>query len=173
MKIIKITICTLILGAITACSGSYYVAPELKESAVVSFSNLSPEIPEIYILIKGKSSQINSNYFEKRKPQQRSRYTLKIPAKEKITFNYVYNWVMSEYREPVSVQNKFYSNVEIKTKKEVDTCRSNVSFKPESDKHYEVYFGIVRGKCIIKASEVYIDKNGRKSLIKLTKKQDS
>ncbi|VAW64248.1 hypothetical protein MNBD_GAMMA08-276 [hydrothermal vent metagenome] len=172
MKIIKITICTLILGAITACSGSYYVAPELKESAAVSFSNLSPEIPEIYILIKGKSSQINSNYFEKRKPQQRSRYTLKIPAKEKITFNYVYNWVMGEYRDVVSVQNKLYANVETKTRKEVDTCRNNVSFKSEADKHYEVYFGIVRGKCVIKVSEVFIDKNGRKSLKKLKQKND-
>ncbi len=172
MKIIKITICTLICSAITACSGSYYVAPELKESAVVSFSNLSPETPKIYIVLKGKSSQINNNYLENKKPQQRSRYTLKIPAKEKITFNYVYNWVMSEYREPVSVQNKYYSNVEIKTRKDVDTCRNNVSFKSEKDKHYEVYFGIVRGKCVINVSEVLFDKNGRKSLKKLQQKNN-
>lgn len=34
-----------------------------------------------------------------------------------------------------------------------NTCSSSVSFVPEENKHYEVYFGLFSDKCIIKASE--------------------
>lgn len=50
-----------------------------------------------------------------------------------------------QFNMPTSVKQQSY--------KTATTCGSEVSFIPEKNKHYEVYFGINNGNCLIKASE--------------------
>jgi hypothetical protein len=168
MKIYKTISIALVYALITSCTKSYYVAPQLKQFATVSFSNLSPEMPEIHIKIKDKIFQINSNYIEQKKPQDKSKYKINIPINEMITFQYIYNWLIYEKRNVVSIQNGFYSNINLNSSKDTNICKSTISFKPKANKHYEVYFGITSTKCTIKASGTLFKAGPKKLLIKIT-----
>jgi len=153
------------LPLLASCTTEYYIPPASDMSATVSFSNLSPEIPEINIIDTCNSSKINNSYIEYKKPADRSTFKVKIPVKRKISFEYKYFWISGEKTVPVTTENQYQSHIELKKTKVISECTATVTFIPEENKHYEVYFGKNINKCVIKASEAYFSNNNQKQLL--------
>jgi len=158
-----------ILIATLSCTNSYYIQPTHSFVATVSFSNLSDELADISIITKDKTSLINNKLIENKKPQDKSKYKTNVLSGSEITFKYEYNWLMRERTEITTTYTQFSipTRVDIKKVNEANTCSSTVSFTPEVHKHYEVYFGLVADKCVIKAREVRVTTELKKVLIKI------
>jgi len=151
MKILLLTACLFL----TSCATKYYSPPNTDKAATVSFSNLSPEIPEINIIDNCTSLKINDSYFENKKPTDISEFKINIPIKRKISFVYNYFWISGEKTVPITIENSTISLIRIKKIKVIHTCNEIVTFIPEKNRHYEVYFGKNIENCMIKASEAY------------------
>ena len=152
-----------------SCSQSYYVQPVSDQVASVSFSNLSDEMADLYIILNDMTYMIDGNVIEKKQPQYKSKFKTNVLAGNKVTFKYVYNWLIREKTEVTSTYTAFNapSRVSSKNIKDVKTCSSEISFVPEKNKHYEVYFGVFTEKCVIKVSEVYEGGGKINKLIKI------
>jgi len=138
-----------------SCSTTYYSLKNSEQVATVSFSNLSRETPEIYIVNNCKSERIKVELIENKKPQERAKYKTEIPAGKTISLNYNYNWILTEKHDLIT-EGTILSAIPInktKVSKGISSCSNLISFTPEANKHYEVYFAISGGKCQIKASE--------------------
>ena len=164
MKKILISACLFL----TSCSHNYYLPATSDNTATVSFANLSPENPEINIIDNCISKEIKRMHIERRSPIKKAKYKIRIPAERKISFNYRYFWVSGEKTTLVTSGNVnigFGSipNIKSATSKEILTCDERVTFRPEKDKHYEIYFGVDTNKCVIKANEALYDKFKKKN----------
>ena len=150
----------------TSCSTQYYIQPTNETVATVSFSNLTDELPNIYIVSDGESFPIESFLIENKRPQDKSKYKTKIVAGEKIIIKYQYDWVMRKRTQLSTTYGQFNmpTSVNAESFNTVTTCSSEVSFTPEENRHYEIYFGINIDKCLIKASEARIDSVSGKQL---------
>lgn len=165
MKIRLVAICFLI----TSCSQSYYIPSPTGETAFVSFSRLTYEIPEITIIENCRSSTIDPDFIKNRKPTEKNSNELRIPANSEITFVYDYSWFGEEMSELYTSGNQYGPLIHQKKSKEFNSCTQSVSFIPEENKHYEVYFGKNIDTCTIKVSEVFINPStGKKYLFKVS-----
>jgi len=154
------------LPLLASCTTKYYIPPGSDVSATVSFSNLSAEIPDISIIDNCKTSKINNSYIEYKKPSDESTFKIKIPVKRKISFEYKYFWISGEKTEPVTIENQYRSHIELRKTNVISECTETVTFIPEENKHYEVYFGKNVNKCMIKASEAFfLNSNKQKHLL--------
>lgn len=144
-----------LLLILISCSTTYYAPENGEQMATVSFSNLSNETPEIYIVNNCKSEQIDSELIEKKKPQETAKYKTKIPAGRNISFEYNYNWILSKENNLISEGLILNTVPIIKTKvsTKASSCNSLASFTPEANQHYDVYFAISGKNCQIKASK--------------------
>ena len=149
---------------LVSCSRAYYVPPTEPPLATVSFSNMSSELPDVYIIIDCKSHPLDSSLFERKRPDDTSRHKTPVPAGKMISFRYDYNWLISENTQLVTSGASFGSRIETQKTKQASTCSSLVSFMPEPDRHYEVYFGLVADKCTIKVAESLRVPGGGKKL---------
>lgn len=159
---------SLILACTTlsSCATRYYSPPEQGALATVSFSNLSPEIPKLYITSNCKSFLINQIFIEQKNPADKSKHEINIPANSEITFEYNYYWFSGEKTELVT--NGIYYRIEETKSKIPESCTKTITFIPEDNKHYEVYFGINLDHCIIKAVETQqIQGSAKKKLLKI------
>lgn len=157
------------MAGLSSCATPNYMQPNNDSVATVSFSNLSDELAEIYIVTNDKTYSITSNLIERKKPQEKSKYKTNIKTGNEITFKYDYNWLMSERTEITSTYSKYNTPTKVNAKiiNVANTCSTSVSFVPEENKHYEVYFGLIADKCIIKASEVRGYSDSTKQLISI------
>lgn len=114
---------------------------------------MSPELPDIHIISDCKSLPIHNELIERKKPEQVARHKTLIPAGKPISFKYDYNWLISEKTSLVSSGNSYSPRIETQKTKDVSTCSSLVTFTPQVNKHYEVYFGLMLNKCLIRARE--------------------
>jgi len=146
----------LILITVSSCTNSYYTQPNHTSVATVSFSNLSGELADIYIITKDKTSLINNKLIENKKPQDKAKHKTSIPSGSEVTFKYEYNWLLRERTNITTTYSNINtpSRVNFEKTNEANTCSNSVSFTPAAHKHYEVYFGLIADKCFIKASEV-------------------
>jgi len=163
-----IKICALLLilaGTTASCSRVYYTAPDTGAVASVSFSNLSPELPDIYIIDECGPLPVDHRLIEQKNPQQKSRYKTHIPAGKTITFKYEYNFLMRKGTQPVTYETELSSRIKIEKINSVSTCSRLVSFKPEKNMHYEVYFGLLDTHCSIKASKSVASDVSKKNIL--------
>jgi len=155
----------LLISMTTSCSRIYYTEPTDGSTASVSFSNLSPERPDIYIISNCKILPVESKLIEQRNPLAKSRHKILIPADKIISFKYEYNFIISKGTQPVTTEGRLSSRIIIEKTNNVDTCSSLISFKPDKDEHYEVYFGLLDTSCTIKAEKSSTSTtSGRKKL---------
>ena len=136
-----------------SCSTTYYSLKNSEQVATVSFSNLSRETPEIYIVNNCKSERIKVELIENKKPQERAKYKTEIPAGKNLSFKYHYNFILTEKTSLVTKGSTLRPKFETVISKEASSCTSLVSFTPEVNQHYEVYFAISGKNCQIKASQ--------------------
>lgn len=162
----KIFAVIVFFTTVSSCARQYYIQPTIDVVATVSFSNLTDEIPVIYIVSDGKSSPINNYLIENKRPQDKSKYKTKIIANEIITIKYEYRFVMSKKTQISTTYSQFNipTSVRKQSYKTASTCSNEVTFTPEKNKHYEVYFGMDNDKCIIKASEARTTSVSKKQL---------
>jgi len=161
------------LPLLASCTTQYYIPTDSNVFATVSFSNLSHEIPEISIIDNCNTSKINNRYIEYRKPTDESTFKIKIPVKRKISFEYKYFWISGKKTEPITIENNYTSHIELKKTNVISECIETVTFIPEENKHYEIYFGKNINNCVIKASKAYYSNGKQKQLlsINITSKQ--
>ena len=100
--------------------------------------SISPEIPEIKLIDNCNGSIINNRFFEYRKPTDKSTFSVKIPIKRIITFEYTYLWVSGQKTQVITNETKLKSNIDLKKVNEISTCKESVAFIPEENKHYEI-----------------------------------
>ncbi|VAW65112.1 hypothetical protein MNBD_GAMMA11-2115 [hydrothermal vent metagenome] len=155
----------ILTGTTTSCGRVYYIEPDTESFASVSFSNLSPELPDIYIIDECKPVPVDYRLIEQKKLKQRSAHKTRIPAGKYITFKYEYNFLVNNRTQPVTSEGKLSSRIKIEKTNYASTCSSLVSFMPENNIHYEVYFTLLDTQCTIKASKSVIsEKTGKKLL---------
>jgi len=143
---------------LASCTQNYYMPDTSDTTATVSFSNLSAENPEINIIDNCRSSEIESIYIERKKPSKVAKYKITIPAERKISFQYKYFWISGEKTTLVTSSVGSLPQIKPETSKEIATCDEVITFKPEKNKHYVVYFGVGKNKCVIKANEILYDR---------------
>lgn len=162
-------ILVLISTASLSCAMKEYKLPEDGPVASVSFSNLSLGVPELNIINNCESSFINKNYIESKSPTDKAKYKIKIRSKNKITFEYKYHWFSRNGLIPITQASGLHHSVKEKTSSELRTCTKSVTFVPEENKNYEIYFGIQGNKCSIDVGEVHeIDGTYEKKLLHVT-----
>jgi len=161
------TLTGLVILAATspACSRVHYTEPDAGPVASVSFSNLSPERPDIYIIDECKPLPVDYRRIEQKKPKRKSRYKTRISAGKTITFKYEYNFLVNKRTQPVTYETRLSSQIKIEKISSVSTCSSLVSFKPEKNTHYEVYFGLVDTNCSIKISKSVFSDVSNKNIL--------
>lgn len=164
----KLVLITLML--VTSCSTKFYQYQGTDVKASVSFSRLSKDIASIYIIDNCQASQVQPELIEDKYPSQKSKYKIVIPVNRQITFEYRYFWISGETSRLVSKSNGLTAHrIEAQTDKSVTSCRESITFVPEENKHYEVYFGKADNKCVIKAGEAKFSENGeRKKVTKIS-----
>ena len=150
------TICNisliLLFISLSSCSTQYYLPPEQGALATVSLSTLSSDIPEINIISNCKLSTFNHYLIERRKPTDKSINLINIPSNKEITFQNNY-YLISSQKTKFNSKSGFSPHIDTMPIKELSLCTQSVTFIPEENKHYEVYFGISDGKCTINAEE--------------------
>ena len=170
MDIIKKLLALFLLVTASSCTSSYYKQPTNTPVATVSFSNSTGKHAVIYISINDNSYKIDNNLLENKHPQDSAEHKTNIPTGNKVTFKYVYNWILKKNDEIFISYARFGVPARFDTKqlKTANTCTNTISFIPEENKHYEVYSGLATDKCIIKAYEVTEKENLTNELISIT-----
>ena len=167
LYVMKISVIMTFL-LLASCSANYYKTTIEDKFSTVSFSNLTPEIPDVYLIDKCETYKIENQYIERKYPTDKPSKMLRIPVKRKITFEYNILWISGEKKQLENNGGLYTPNIEEQTSKTGSTCTETVTFIPEEGKHYEVYFGKSGNKCVIGASEVELgSENKINKLIKL------
>lgn len=159
---------TVILFLLTsACSTDYYKPVSDNDVAYVSFSNLSREIPEISINTNCKRSRIDPELIQYRKPSEHADLLLQIPSNVPVSFGYDYAWFEGEQIDLVTTGASRYNAMtnqltHRRSLKEVKSCVEMITFTPEPNKRYEVYFGKNPQSCVIGVSEAFFEPTSQK-----------
>jgi hypothetical protein len=151
----------ILLVLLSVCSSKYYTFTDSGATATVSFSNLSAELPEIVLIENCATSKIKDVYFENKLPNQKSAKKIKISVDKPITFEYRYSWFSGEVENLVTAGTSLRPHLKLEKNKSISICKETVTFIPQENKHYEVYFGLSNNKCVIKASEARISEQGK------------
>ena len=169
MKYISI----FLLFLTSACSTNYYQSVADNNHAYVSFANLSQEIPEISIITNCKRSRIDPERIKYRKPSENADSLLEIPSDQPVSFVYAYAWFEGEEFQLVD-RGYAQQNTQIslltqrKASKGVKSCSEKITFVPEPEQKYEVYFGKNPRSCVISVSEAFVEPgNQKKHLMKV------
>ena len=150
----------LLMGSLALTSGctSKYYKPELAESfAKISFANLTEQVPQLKVIDSCVASQIDNAIVERRNPKSTSKFSLKIPVQRKITFEYNSIWFGKDSTELLAQGTSLTNTTMVSTRKTAETCKKNITFIPEEGKHYELFFGRGKEKCVLGVSEVRIN----------------
>jgi len=105
-----------VLAVVSSCAKTFYIQPTNDSVATVSFSNLSDELADIYIITNEKSYPIKDDLIERKKPQDRSKYKTNILADNAVTFKYDYNWLMNERTEITTTYSQYGIPSKVNTK---------------------------------------------------------
>lgn len=152
----------LICILISACSTPYFHSTKGENTAKISFSNQMPNTPDLFIKINCQSFHIGKNNIDKRSPKTRAVNVLQIPSGKEISL-YFEN---TEFVKTKTVSATHFSHesgyplgqsVRIYPKEQMtfDTCSNSITFTPQKDKNYEVYYGTTNdNKCHIIINEV-------------------
>jgi len=157
------TLIVILVAISTGCARPYYKPPVNVPVATVSFSNLSVQTPQIYIIADCKPMLVQGELIEPKTPDQAAKYSTEIPANKLIAFQYVYYFVINE--KPNIDTGVGGYNIQYSKSLYTSTCESTIAFTPEPNKHYEVYFGLVEQNCAIKAQESIVSMGANNKLV--------
>lgn len=163
-------IVSILLILTSACSTEYYQSTVDKNVAYVSFSNLSREIPGISINTNCKRSQIDPELIKYRRPNEDTDLLLQIPSNIPVSFSYDYAWFEGE---KIQLVEKGSLIIKKTTSKDVNSCTEKVTFIPEPNRRYEVYFGKNPLSCVIGVSEVFVKPGSHKKLLMKVKQVET
>ncbi|MDH5408561.1 MAG: hypothetical protein OEY00_08120 [Gammaproteobacteria bacterium] len=165
-----ITNISLILS-LAACSSSVVVfTPDKhKDTAKAAFSTQMDDDAALLMEVDCKKYQISKEVIEDREPKEAAKKLQSIPAGKPLTFYYQNMEIGEPVKEPVSISGYGY-RVELKEKPASEDCEASITFIPEKNKNYEIFYGATKdNECHIFAYEMTNSLKAKKKKFKKIK----
>lgn len=142
----------------TACTIPAFHSAQGENTAQVSFSSQMPNLPELQIGINCQSYLVSNEKIDDRSPQSRTKKVFRIPSGKEI-FLYFENMEIGR----LVLWKHLYIDLNASEQQHgFDTCSNKISFKPEKDKNYEIFFGATSSnECHIFVKQVSNDIKSR------------
>lgn len=152
-RILAITL-LLMLTSIAGCTTNRYIPPSDGRVATFSLSSLSKEVPKVNVSFGCEKMFLNSDFIEQRAPDDKVEKRTVLRAGEVATIQVAYENVRRRDDALSNEDGIYASHFLKKTATGFKSCRSTLSFIPEEGGHYEIYFGLVSGRCSVRALQV-------------------
>ena len=152
MRKIIVSMTALILAS---CVNNDYIEPDGNDVSYIAISTLGQELPSFKITSGCKSSILNVETIENRSPIDEPSKTIKVSDGVPLTISYNYSWFGAEISELRNFGGgRFGENTRIENRqvKQVETCNKQITFVPEANESYEVFFSVVSDKCTLKVA---------------------
>ncbi len=142
------------LVSIIGCTANSYIPPSDGGVSTFSLSTLSEEIPKVNMSFGCEKMSLNSDWVEKRSPDGAVKKRTALRSGEVVRFQVGYKNVRRRNKALSNEDCKYASRFLQQTATGFKNCRSTLSFVPEEGSHYEIYFGLVSGRCSVRALQV-------------------
>lgn len=139
---------------ITGCTNNPYIPPSEGRIATFSLSTLSKEMPKVNVRFGCKKMSLSLELVERRAPDGAIKKRTALRSGEVVTIQVGYKNVKRRDKALTNQDCKYASHFLQKTATGFKNCRSTLSFVPEEGGHYEIYFGLVSGRCSVRALQV-------------------
>lgn len=140
--------------SIISCTNNHYIPPSEGRISTFSLSTLSKEIPKVNVHFGCEKMSLNSALIELRSPDDAAKNRTALRSGEVVTIQVGYENIRRRDGSLMNKDCKYASHFLQKTATGFKNCRSTLSFIPEEGSHYELHFGLVSGRCSVRALQV-------------------
>lgn len=139
---------------ITGCTNNPYIPPFEGRIATFSLSTLSTKMPKVNVRFACEKMSLSLDLVERRAPDGVIKKRTALRSGDVVTIQVGYDNVRRRDKALTSQDCRYASHFLQKTATGFKSCRSTLSFIPEEGRHYEIYFGLVSGRCSVRALQV-------------------
>ena len=139
---------TILVACLSSACTAVYQAPG--QEATFSLSTTSTNKPALSIEYDCKRHRVTEGMVADKSPGSISELVYGLPTGTPVTFTATYSGVPKKSKQLEQKGAFLYQAVDAI---DVGHCRSSITFVPQSDKHYEVFFNIQLDRCAVRAVE--------------------